>query len=1024
MEKKAHIISHTHWDREWYINSKYVNEWLPPFFDGLFAMMEKEPSYAFVLDGQTSILDDCYVELEKLGRSVEDFKEKISHFAKRGQLVLGPYYLQPDWQLVSGESLVRNMLIGRKMSLELGGGTSTGWLLDNFGQISQAPQLHQQFGMKGLVVWRGVELDPFHLTSEFEWVGADGTKMTASYLLSSYRNAMHLADYPGIIYDRIRNETEKIAPFSTTGNVLLMNGYDQEMQPDDILPYLRDGKADFGDFTVCQSTPDSFMNALLSSRKELPQLHGALYSGRYISVFPGILSSRMYLKQMNDTAQRQLEQYAEPLCAMSSLLGKAYPYEALEKSWKLMLKNHPHDSICGVSVDDVHHDMVDRFQSSLEISRKCTAEAVGWLSAAADTSMLAGAEKVYTLFNTLPVARKASVFLPVQTDCSVEVKDTKGRVCKVQPAKGGFAAQVMLSPFSVEALGVFLKEKSSEAAFATSMEAENEYLHVTCEADGSFTVQDKITGKSYTGIGVLEDSADSGDEYNYSFLTGDQPITTAGLPAKVEMVEQGPVRTVFKVTRVWNLPESLTKNRESRSSQLRELPIETTVTLTQGDPVLRFTTSLRNTCKDHRIRVLFPTAMDTDVSYAQTQFDVTEHPIVPAPFDNSTIPENVKRIIIGARESLPITQFPQRDFCAVSEKGITAAVVNMGLPEYEVLPENRTVALTLFRSIGWLTRFDLNTRIGDAGPEMFTPGAQCLRDMTFTYGFCSLQGQPDSGCLDQAVQAFCTPVLTMESSVHTGAKLPELLSLEENAPVHITAVKAAENGEGLALRLYNVGGKETSVKLVLPFGETVSAATPYEEETRGLSLEAGTVQLTMKPKEILTLLVKGKKMEISPVCAESPSRVWYNQPEEYDFSQWEIPCCVTEEEAQMEAERGEKAWQAYLAKQAEADSLAAVLQQETSTPEEKQQAATVVMEAHALHRAALEAKLSAVFTKEALKRLQLGEKTADFTSFQDSLAPELRELAYSLNLARIDKRVSEYITDYYTQQVKEKGKGV
>lgn len=285
-KKTAHIISHTHWDREWYMNSKFVNEWLPPFFDSLFNMLEKEPTYRFVLDGQTSMLDDCYVELEKLGRSVDEFKGKIKKYAEQGRLVLGPYYLQPDWQLASDESLVRNMLIGREMATELGGKTSTGWLLDNFGQISQAPQIHKLFGMKGIVVWRGIELDPLNLDSEFTWRSPDGTAMTCSYLLSSYRNAMRLADYPAIINDRIKNEAEKIEPFATTSNVLLMNGYDQEMTPDDIVPYIKDGKADFGHFTVRQSTPDEYMNAVISEAHDLQELSGPLYSGRYISVFP------------------------------------------------------------------------------------------------------------------------------------------------------------------------------------------------------------------------------------------------------------------------------------------------------------------------------------------------------------------------------------------------------------------------------------------------------------------------------------------------------------------------------------------------------------------------------------------------------------------------------------------------------------------------------------------------------------------------------------------------------------------
>ena len=74
-----------------------------------------------------------------------------------------------------------------------------GWLLDNFGQISQTPQIHRQFGLKGIYLWRGVEMDPREIKSEFLWRGPDGTEMLSIYFLSSYRNAMRLAEYKEIL---------------------------------------------------------------------------------------------------------------------------------------------------------------------------------------------------------------------------------------------------------------------------------------------------------------------------------------------------------------------------------------------------------------------------------------------------------------------------------------------------------------------------------------------------------------------------------------------------------------------------------------------------------------------------------------------------------------------------------------------------------------------------------------------------------------------------------------------------------
>ncbi len=1021
MENKqtGHIISHTHWDREWYINSKYVNEWLPPFFEGLFTRMDQNENYKFVLDGQTSMLDDCYEELEKLGKSVEEFKERLGTYAKRGQLVIGPYYLQPDWQLVSGESLVRNMLIGKTMSEELGGGTHTGWLLDNFGQISQAPQLHKQFDMKGIVVWRGVELDPFNLNSEFEWKGADGTKIVCSYLLSSYRNAMHLADYPEIIFERIQNEVEKIAPFATTGNILLMNGYDQEMQPDDILPFIENGRADFKHFEIRQSVPDEYMQAVLEGKGELQQLEGALYSGRYISVFPGILSARMYLKTENYYAQRELEQYAEPLSAMRTVLtGAEYPHAKMDKAWKILLKNHPHDSICGVSVDDVHYDMEDRNAVTRKLSGEMTKAAASALANSANTSMHKNSKEVYTVFNTLAMPRTTSIFLPTELK-NVEVRDENNEVCNSTMCEGGVIAIVKLNATSSVSLGVYSTDVEKTASKNADMTAENEYLHVKCNEDGTFDVKDKATGKTYNSIGAFEDLADNGDEYNYSFLKGDKAITTLGEKAKITVEASSDVQTTFKIEHEWKLPKSLSDDRSARDGETLTVPITTRATLTAKDPVLRFETSLRNTCRDHRIRVLFPTDIDTQVSFAQTQFDVTEHPIMPKPFDNDSIPENVKRIIIGARESIPITQFPQKDFCALTDGKVTAVVLNQGLPEYEVLQKNNTVALTLFRSLGWLARFDLNTRVGDAGPEMLTPGAQCLRDMSFTYGFSSTASAPSSAEVDNIVSGFTAPPLIVKNTVHEGAnraKFAEVLT----GNVHVSAIKCAENSKDLIVRIYNPQNETVKASISLNCVEKVFASTPYEAKNEEIALKDNCIELNLSAKEIITVRCEMKAASEKDANGESAYvSTAVTAIVNDDFSAYEIPLCVTLQEIESEKARADEAEAKYAAKLSEAEKAEAELETIAQpTPAQKTNAATLMMHAHALNRAALEARLSAIFAEETYKRETLGADSEEFSAYQESLVENLRKLAYGLNLARIDKRVSEYITDYYVHKEK------
>ncbi|WDU82449.1 hypothetical protein PWK10_12510 [Caloramator sp. Dgby_cultured_2] len=96
-----------------------------------------------MLDGQTLILEDYLDELNKKGLNIEEYKNKIKYYVEKGNLVIGPYYMQTDWKIVDEECLVRNILYGLKTSKEFGKPMMIGWLLDNFGQVSQCPQIHK-----------------------------------------------------------------------------------------------------------------------------------------------------------------------------------------------------------------------------------------------------------------------------------------------------------------------------------------------------------------------------------------------------------------------------------------------------------------------------------------------------------------------------------------------------------------------------------------------------------------------------------------------------------------------------------------------------------------------------------------------------------------------------------------------------------------------------------------------------------------------------------------------------------------
>ena len=316
-----------------------------------------------------------------------------------------------------------------------------------------------------------------------------------------------------------------------------------------------------------------------------------------------------------------------------------------------------------------------------------------------------------------------------------------------------------------------------------------------------------------------------------------------------------------------------------------------------------------------------------------------------------------------------------------------------------------------------MTRFDLNTRVGDAGPEILTPGAQCLRDMEFDYGFCAIPGHPDSKELDQISQSFNTPPLVAQTDAHSGKKLPKFLEIESKNAIHLTAVKCAEGGNDIIVRMYNASDCQASAQVTLPFCDRVGIAFAYEDWKEGEDSKGCRKKIVMNPRQILT--IRGNdSVETTPKQAKRPDHLIRGERFHFDFSEWEIPPCVTEAEVYSETERADRVEQEYLKNCEIAEAKSWMLSSETTNAQERADAYVAVMRTHAAHRAALEARLSAVFAKEALARLNKGNDHPEFLAYQASLTKQLRELAYSLNLARIDKRVSEYIADYYIHQAK------
>jgi alpha-mannosidase len=340
---QAHIITHTHWDRDWFLPQEFINEWLDDLFERLFALIDQAPDYRYVIDGQTSIIDDYLT-------ANPDKREALTQNAQAGNLLLGPYCGQIDWRVVSEESLIRNLYIGISDAKAYGNLMACGWVLDNFGHCSQSPQIHALFGIRDIFLWRGPVFENDGIKSQFIWQGSDGTSANAHYLLSGYRNFYNLSDTTGFIDARVEQMTGLLGPYSPSGKMVFLDGYDIDTWPEDPFKFLPQPDQ------FVRSSPLKFATEAMGgvNRGELPVISGELFSGKSASVFPGSLSSRMYLRLQNALIERMLAYYLEPLQALLSRAGLASDSSEIKQMWKALIGTQLHDCIGGVSVDQVH----------------------------------------------------------------------------------------------------------------------------------------------------------------------------------------------------------------------------------------------------------------------------------------------------------------------------------------------------------------------------------------------------------------------------------------------------------------------------------------------------------------------------------------------------------------------------------------------------------------------------------------------------------------------------------------------
>src|SRR5262249_54509506 len=217
------LVSHFHWDREWYRPFEAYRARLVDAIDRVLGLLAAGDGYRFLLDGQTVLLED-YLQIRPARRA------ELERGLGEGRLAAGPWYVQPDSLLPSGEAHVRNLLHGRRVGETFGPVSRIGYVPDSFGHPAQLPQILTGFGIATFVHWRGSGSEIDALGSIYRWDAPDGSAVEATLLRDGYFNA---APLPADAEEAARALAGLVASLGDDhlGPALLMNGFDH-MLPD------------------------------------------------------------------------------------------------------------------------------------------------------------------------------------------------------------------------------------------------------------------------------------------------------------------------------------------------------------------------------------------------------------------------------------------------------------------------------------------------------------------------------------------------------------------------------------------------------------------------------------------------------------------------------------------------------------------------------------------------------------------------------------------------------------------------
>jgi alpha-mannosidase len=836
-----HAVGNSHIDMAWLWPWTETVEVVRNTFQSVLNLMREYPDFKFTMSSARTYewMEEKYPDL---------FKEIKQRVQEGRWEVIGGMWVEPDLNMPAGESLVRQILVGKRyFQKTFGVDVKIGWNPDSFGYNWQLPQIYKKSGMDYFVtqklLWaHEFTTFPYKL---FWWEAPDGSRLL-TYFPHDYaadidgeKMATDLSTWAPSMYGPKLTNTPEMMHLYGVGDHgggptrTMLDNAAVLMSPDAIYP-----KFEFG-------TAKSFFDDL---EKKLPGMEVPTWKDElYFQYHRGVFTTQAETKRRIRRSEELLLD-AEMYSSVASLYGRTYPQAEFELAWKNLLFDHFHDIMPGSGIAVNYLEAKRNMEDVGRAGREVMEGALGEISAHINTQ---GEGTPVVVFNSLSWPRTEVIEMDAQLPGPaqrVEVVDAAGKPAESQlltidpdthrahllvlshtPAMG-------YATYFVRAAAKPVPNHSSVKASISTLE--NEFIRV--KIDPQTGCMTSLFDKRSQTEALAPAETDNGGPKNsvcgnllQAFYDKPKRWDAWNIDAdfekqhwdldkadQVELVENGPLRAVIRV-----------KNHFQSSTFVRD------ITVYAGVPRVDVKMHADWHEKHILLKVAFPLSAHNEKATFEIPFGSIERP-------------TTRRTPVEQAEF----EVPAQRWADISDATHGFSLLNDCKYGYDA--KGNVLRLSLLRSPEWPDPH------ADEGPQDFTyslypHGGTWLEAQTIRRGY----------ELDDKL-------ISRQTEKHQGS-LPAEHSFVQIGPenVVLTAFKKAEDDTGLILRFYEWAGKEGNVALQLPLtAQSAEETNLMEKSLGGLPLHNGTVTVHTKPYEIKTIKMQfAAKTAAGEVAENSPT---------------------------------------------------------------------------------------------------------------------------------------------------------